>query len=120
MVLGVALNSLATFVVAMLLFAAMFNLLPDAKIHWRSVWFGAFVTALLFVIGKTLIGWYLQNSDLGSGWGSAAASMIGVLVWLYYSSLILLFGAELTQSWASEYGHGIEPTEGAVRREAPA
>jgi membrane protein len=114
--LGIVLNSLATFAVATLLFAAMFKLLPDAKISWRSVWFGALFTALLFVIGKTLIGWYLQHSDLGSGWGSAAASMIGVLIWMYYSSLILLFGTELTQAWASEYGHGIQPEEGAVWR----
>jgi membrane protein len=74
----------------------------------------------LFVIGKALIGLYLQHTDLGSNWGSAAASMIGVLMWVYYSSLILLFGAEITQVWASEFGHGIKPAEGAVPAKAGA
>jgi membrane protein len=114
LVIGIVLNNLAAFVVAMLLFAAMFKVLPDAKMAWKDVFVGASMTALLFVIGKALIGWYLQHTDLASGWGSAAASLIGVLVWIYYSSLILLFGAELTQVWASEYGRGIAPAPGAV------
>jgi membrane protein len=100
--------------VATLLFAAMFKVLPDVKMAWKDVFVGAAFTGLLFVIGKTLIGLYLQHSDLGSGWGDAAASMIGILVWMYYSCLILLFGAELTQVWASEYGRGIQPAPGAV------
>jgi membrane protein len=115
---GIVLNNVAAFVVATLLFAAMYKLLPDAKMAWKDAFIGASMTALLFVIGKALIGWYLQHTDLGSGWGSAAASMIGVLVWMYYSSLILLFGAELTQVWASEYGRGIEPAPGAVPAQA--
>jgi membrane protein len=117
--LGYVLNNLAAFVVATLLFAAMFKVLPDVKMAWRDVFVGAAFTGLLFVIGKTLIGLYLQHSDLGSGWGDAAASMIGVLVWMYYSCLILLFGAELTQVWASEYGRGIQPAPGAVPANAP-
>ncbi|HEX2474940.1 MAG TPA: YihY/virulence factor BrkB family protein [Lacipirellulaceae bacterium] len=112
--IGYILNNLAAFVVATLLFAAMFKVLPDAKMAWKDAFVGAAFTGLLFVIGKTLIGLYLQHSDLGSGWGDAAASMIGVLVWMYYSCLILLFGAELTQVWASEYGRGIQPAPGAV------
>jgi membrane protein len=112
------LNNVAAFVVATLLFAAVYKLLPDAKMAWKDAFVGACLTALLFVIGKALIGWYLQHTDLASGWGSAAASMIGVLVWIYYSSLILLFGAELTQVWASDYGRGIEPAPGAVRAQA--
>jgi membrane protein len=115
---GIVLNNLAAFVVATLLFAAMYKVLPDAKMAWKDAFVGACITALLFVIGKALIGWYLQNTDLASGWGSAAASMIGVLVWMYYSSLILLFGAELTQVWASDYGRGIEPAPGAVPAQA--
>jgi membrane protein len=111
---GIVLNNLAAFVVATLLFAAMYKVLPDAKMAWKDAFVGACMTAILFVIGKALIGWYLQHSDLASGWGSAAASMIGILVWIYYSSLILLFGAELTQVWASDYGRGIEPAPGAV------
>ncbi len=115
-VLGEILNNGVTLIVATLLFAAMFKILPDAKMHWKDVWVGAFLTALLFIIGKTLIGYYVQNSDVGGGWGSAAASMIGMLVWVYYTSLIVLFGAELTQVWADEYGGGIAPAEGAVRK----
>jgi len=114
--IGIGLNNLAAFAVATLLFAAMFKVLPDAQMAWRDMWIGAMITALLFVIGKALIGWYVQHSALGSSWGSAAASLIGVLVWMYYSSLIVLFGAELTQVWASEHGHGIRPDEGAVER----
>lgn len=117
--IGYVLNNVAAFVVATLLFAAMFKVLPDVKMSWKDVFVGAAFTGLLFVIGKTLIGLYLQHSDLGSGWGDAAASMIGVLVWMYYSSLILLFGAELTQVWASEFGRGIQPAPGAVPANAP-
>ena len=119
LVLGIVLNNAAAFAVSTLLFAAMFQVLPDAKIAWRDAFVGAAFTGLLFVIGKSLIGWYLQNSNLGSGWGDAAASLIGVLVWMYYSSLIVLFGAELTQVWASEFGRGIAPAEGAFPAEAP-
>jgi membrane protein len=114
-VLGVVLHNGITFIVATMLFAAMFKVLPDAKTSWRDLFLGAAITALLFVVGKTLIAWYLQNSDVGSGWGSAASSMVAVLVWVYYSSLIVLFGAELTQVWANEFGRGIEPAKGAVR-----
>ena len=117
-VLGITLNNIVAFVVATLLFAAMYRFLPDAEIAWRDVWCGALVTGLLFVIGKTLIAMYLQHTDLSSNWGSAAASMIGVLVWMYYSSIIVLFGAELTQAWASAHGRGIQPSPGAVRAEA--
>jgi membrane protein len=113
-VIGELINNGIALVVATLLFAAMFKLLPDAKMRWKDVWVGAFITALLFVIGKTLIGLYLQNSDVGSVWGEAAASMIGMLVWVYYTSLIVLFGAEMTQVWANEYGAGVEPAKGAV------
>jgi membrane protein len=116
--LGITLNNVVVFIVATLLFAAMFRALPDAKVAWRDVWFGAIVTGLLFVVGKTLIALYLQNTDLASGWGTAAAAMIGVLVWMYYSSLILLFGAELTQAWAAGHGREIRPAEGAIPAEA--
>jgi membrane protein len=115
-VLGVTLNTAATFVVVTLLFAAMFRVLPDAKMAWRDVWVGAAFTALLFVVGKTALGLYIKNADLGANWGGAAASLIGILIWVYYTSLIVLFGAELTQVWAKEYGQGIEPEPGAVQR----
>jgi membrane protein len=114
-VIGATLNSVATLAVATLLFAAMFKVLPDAKMEWRDTWVGAGMTAVLFVVGKALIGIYLNQSDFGSGWGAAAASMIAMLVWVYYSALIVLFGAELTQAWTSRFGAGIEPSPGAVR-----
>lgn len=108
------LNLLVSFVVITLLFAAMFKILPDAIIAWRDVWVGAIVTALLFQIGKFLIGLYLGRSNPGEAFG-AAGSLALVLVWIYYSSMILLLGAEFTQIWANDRGSGIEPEEGAVR-----
>jgi membrane protein len=116
LVLGIVLNNLAVLALATLLFAAMYKILPDAKMAWKDTWIGAGLTAVLFVIGKSLIGWYLQSSDVGGSWGSAAASLVGILIWVYYTSLIVLFGAELAQVWASEYGSGIEPAKGAVRK----
>jgi membrane protein len=83
------------------LFALMFKFLPDVEIAWRDVWFGAFVTAVLFVIGKFGIGLYLSMSDVGSAYG-AAGSLIVILAWIYYSALILFFGAEITQARATE------------------
>lgn len=114
-ILGFLVHNLVALLVAILLFAAMFRWLPDATMRWRDMWVGATVTAVLFIIGKLLIGFYLQNSKIGASWGTAAASLIAMLVWVYYSSLIVLFGAELTQIWARRFGSGIEPAKGAVR-----
>jgi membrane protein len=69
----------------------------------------------MFLIGKALIAWYLQRANLGASWGNAAGSIVAILAWLYYSSLIVLFGAELTQVWATKFGRGIRPEHGAVR-----
>jgi membrane protein len=96
------------------LFGAMYRVLPDAKIRWRDVWVGATVTAFLFVVGKTLIGIYLGHSNPGEAFG-AAGSLALLLVWIYYSSMILLFGAEFTQVWAEQRGAGVTPERGAVR-----
>ena len=96
------------------LFAAMFKVMPDAKIAWRSVWVGAAVTTVLFVIGKFLIGFYLGQSNPGQAYG-AAGSLAVLLLWIYYSALIVLFGAEFTETWAENRGEGIEPEPGAVR-----
>jgi membrane protein len=96
------------------LFAAMFKVLPDAKVAWRSVWVGAAVTTVLFVLGKYLIGFYLGRSNPGQAYG-AAGSLAVLLLWIYYSALILLFGAEFTETWAENRGEGIEPEPGAVR-----
>lgn len=108
------LNLLISFGVIALLFAALFKVMPDAKIAWRSVWVGAAVTAALFVIGKFLIGFYLGQSNPGQAYG-AAGSLAVLLLWVYYSSLILLFGAEFTESWAVRRGEGVQPEPGAVR-----
>ena len=110
------LNMVISLVVIGLLFAAMFKVLPDAKIAWRDVWVGAGVTAILFMIGKFLIGFYLGKSDPGEAYG-AAGSLAVLLIWIYYSSIIVLFGAEFTQTWAERRGKGIEPERGAVRVE---
>jgi membrane protein len=77
------------------LFALIFKYVPETKIAWRNVWIGASVTALLFTIGKSLIGLYLGRAAVGSAYG-AAGSLIVVIVWVYYSAMIFLFGAEFT------------------------
>ena len=101
-----------SFAMVTLLFAAIYKVLPDARIAWRDVWVGAVVTALLFVIGKFLIGLYLGRSDPGQAYG-AAGSLAVVLVWIYYSAMIVLFGAEFTQTWVVHKGREIEPETGA-------
>jgi membrane protein len=106
-------NYLLAWGLATLLFAAAFKILPDARIQWRDVWVGALATGLLFVIGKSLIAWYLNYSHAGSSWGTAAASLVGILIWVYYSSLIILLGAEFTQQWALAYGSGLKAAPGA-------
>jgi membrane protein len=96
-----------------LLFALIYKFLPDAIIRWKDVWVGSFLTALLFVIGKTGIGWYIGNSEIGSAYG-AAGSVIIILVWIYYSSLIVFFGSEFTQQYACTFGEKIRPKAHAV------
>jgi membrane protein len=108
------LNNGISFAVITLLMAAIFKFLPDAVISWRDVWVGAAVTTLFFSLGKFLIGFYLGRSDPGHAFG-AASSLVVLLIWIYYASLIVLFGAEFTQTWAKRRGSGIQPEEGAVR-----
>jgi membrane protein len=86
--------------VVTMLFAAIFRFLPDLKIEWRDVWLGAFLTALMFVIGKFALGLYLGRSAVASTYG-AAGSLVVLLLWVYYSAQILLFGAEFTQVYAN-------------------
>jgi membrane protein len=97
-----------------LLCAATYRILPDVEIAWRDVWFGAILTAVLFLVGRTLIGWYLSSAGVGSRFG-AAGSVVVFLVWLYYSAQIFFFGAELTQVWSEYRGEPIVPSQGAVR-----
>jgi membrane protein len=99
--------------VIMLLFAAIYKFLPDAKIRWREVWIGALVTAILFSIAKFALGLYFGKSDPASTYG-AAGSVILIMLWVSYSGIILLFGAEFTQVYARRSGHRVRPVEGAV------
>lgn len=97
-----------------LLVMAMYRVLPDARVAWKDVWFGSLVTAALFVVGKFLLALYISNTDPGSAFG-AAGSLAIILVWIYYSAMILFLGAEFTQVYAKRRGRRIEPAAGAVR-----
>jgi membrane protein len=104
---------LVSFGFVTLLFALIYKILPAVAIAWRDVWVGAGMTALLFMVGKFLIGLYLGRSGIGSAYG-AAGSLVLVLVWVYYSGLIFFFGAEFTQVYANTYGTGVKPGKGAM------
>lgn len=106
-------NLVIIFIVITVLFAIIFKVLPDAKIRWKDALIGASFTAILFMIGKFLIGLYLGNSNLGLTYGTAA-SVIIILLWVYYSSIILYFGAEFTKVYAINSGAGIVPNSTAV------
>jgi membrane protein len=97
-----------------LLFAMIFRVLPDVEIAWRDVWVGAIITGVLFVVGRFAISLYMANATPASAFG-AAGSLVVLLLWVYYSSMILFIGAEITQVWAKRRGHGIEPSEHARR-----
>lgn len=107
------LNNVIIFIVITGLFAIIFKILPDAIIRWKDAFIGAAFTALLFLGGKFLITIYLGQSDLGATYGAAASIMI-LFLWVYYSSIILYFGAEFTKTYALEAGGGIHPKETAV------
>ncbi len=108
------LNFIFSLVLTMILFALMFKILPDVKIRWKDVWLGAFVTTILFSIGKSALGIYFGTVNPGSTFG-AAGSVILILLWVSYSSLILFFGAEFTRVLASKYGSGIQPASYAEK-----
>jgi membrane protein len=107
-----ALDLLISFVFVTALFAMIYKYLPDVRIQWKDVWIGAALTSLLFTVGKILIGFYLGTSGVASTYG-AAGSLITVLLWVYYSSLIFFLGAELTQVYARDYGSGVVPANNA-------
>jgi membrane protein len=109
-----ALNLGLSLAVITMLFALMYKVVPDATIRWRDAWVGAVATALLFSAGKFLIGLYLGKSNPGEAYG-AAGSLALLFLWIYYSSLIVLFGAELTQAWAERHGRVVPPAPGARR-----
>lgn len=106
-------NILITFFITAFLFGIIFKFLPDAKIKWKHVRAGSFTTALLFLVGKFLIGYYLGHSKLSSAYG-AAGSVIVILLWVYYSAMILYFGAEFTRAYAVQTGSQIYPNDYAV------
>jgi membrane protein len=107
------LNWALIFAVITALFAIIFKVLPDATIRWKDAFIGAGFTALLFMLGKFLISLYIGQSNVGLTYG-AAGSIIVILVWVYYSSLILYFGAEFTKIYSIQHGTGIKPIETAV------
>ncbi len=103
-------ESIVSFIIASFLFSLMFKVLPDAKIKWKDVLFGGFITAIFFTIGKLAIGFYLGQSNLSTLYG-AAGSIIIIMLWVYYSSIILYLGAEFTKVHANLYGSKIQPNE---------
>ena len=106
------LDFVVSFVFIMLLFAIIYKFVPDVRIAWRDVWIGAATTSLLFSVGKFLIGFYLGHSTVASIYG-AAGSLVTLLLWVYYSSLMFFFGAELTQVYATRYGSKVTCAENA-------
>ncbi|HEY3245033.1 MAG TPA: YihY/virulence factor BrkB family protein [Phycisphaerae bacterium] len=121
-------NVAVSLLIVTLLFALIFKYLPDVQVRWRDVWIGALATGVLFTIGKFVIGWYLGRGTVGSAYG-AAASFVVLLVWIYYSSVILFFGAEFTQAHArfsgaplipQEHARVIADTDHATKRAHPA
>lgn len=107
------LNLVITFSVVTILFAVIYKVLPDASVKWRDIISGAIVTAILFMIGKFGISFYISKANIGSTFG-AAGSLVILLVWIYYSSVILYFGAEFTKAYAVKYGSAIHPNRYAV------
>jgi membrane protein len=108
-----ALNVTIIFATISFFFAVIYKVLPDAHIHWKDAAKGAMFTAVLFLVGKFLIGYYIGNSRTSAVYG-AAASLVIVLLWVYYTSVILYFGAEFTKVYALQRGHGIKPLSNAV------
>ena len=108
------LNFIISFGVVMLLFALLFKILPDAKIKWKHLWWGSILTAFLFILGKTAIGFYLSKTNPGSAYG-AAGSIVLILLWVSYSSMIFFYGAEFTRAYADYFTGKVSPTEVAVK-----
>ncbi|MFC1226064.1 YihY/virulence factor BrkB family protein [Pedobacter sp. BG31] len=107
------LNNVITLAAVTAVFAVIFKVLPDVIIRWKSAIIGALFTAILFSLGKYLIGIYIEKGNPGSAFG-AASSIIVILLWIYYTSIILYFGAEFTQAYAEKYDRGISPSKYAV------
>jgi membrane protein len=108
------LNFIISFAVIMFLFALMFKILPDAKIQWKHLWLGSFLTTLLFLLGKAAIGFYLSKTNPGSAYG-AAGSIVLILLWVSYSSMIFFYGSEFTRAYADHVTGKVAATELAVK-----
>jgi membrane protein len=106
-------NNVAAFALVTILFALMFRVLPDVRLRWRDVFAGALLTAVLFTVGRHLIGQYLGRVGVGQRYG-ASRSLVALLVWVYYSAQILFLGAEFTKVWSHRHGVRVVPTEVAV------
>ena len=109
-VLSRVLEIAVSLLVLTFVFALLYKYVPDAEIGWRDVWLGGLITAVLFTLGKTAIGIYLGRASVGSAYG-AAGSMVVLLVWVYYSALIMFFGAEFTHAWATRHARGSTPDQ---------
>lgn len=103
-------NFVLSLTVISVLFALMFKILPDAKIKWEHVWFGSILTGILFTLGKTALAFYFGKANPASGYG-AAGSVVLILLWVSYSSIILFFGAEFTATYAKKYSGTVPPSE---------
>ncbi len=112
------LNVVFSLAIIAVLFAMMFKFLPDVKIKWHSVWVGAFVTSLLFVLGKSVLGLYFGKANPGTGYG-AAGSVILILLWTSYSSMIVFFGAEFTKVYSDNLYGQMPTSENAVKEKMP-
>jgi membrane protein len=108
-------NSVVSFAVVMIMFAALFRYVPDVRIAWYDVWTGAGITAALFVLGKFLLGFYIGRSAFGSAYG-AAGSLVIVLLWVFYSAQIFFFGAEFTRAFARRHGTHRSPAPPGASR----
>ncbi len=106
-------NLLITLAITTLIFAVIFKVLPDARIKWKDVMAGAITTGILFMLGKFGISFYISKTHVGSTYG-AAGSLVILLLWVYYSAIILYFGAEFTKAYAIKYGSQIHPNDYAV------
>jgi len=106
-------NTMLTVIITTILFGVIFRVLPDTETPWKDVWGGAFATAVLFMIGKGIIALYISKAGIGETYG-AAGSLVILLVWVYYSAMILYLGAAITKEWAIRFGSGIHPDRDAA------